>query len=143
MVEYYDQVREWRDGGDAAGAGARPGRPSEHRRAGRHPRAECRDGKTKLIARIFAETGFKDLMWKIHATVRKHETHQPTARLRNKWVTVDPREWKRRDDLTVSVGLGSGSKSEQLAFWSNEVASQMEALNTNTGLTSPDKISTR
>lgn len=140
MVEYYDQVREWRTGVTRQGQGLDP---DALQNIGEQAVIRAQNAameKTKLIARIFAETGFKDLMWKIHATVRKHETHQPTARLRNKWVTVDPREWKRRDDLTASVGLGSGSKSEQLAFWSNEVASQMEALNTNTGLTSPDKI---
>lgn len=140
MVEYYDQVREWRTGVTRQGQGLDP---DALQNIGEQAVIRAQNAameKTKLIARIFAETGFKDLMWKIHATVRKHETSQPTARLRNKWVAVDPREWKRRDDLTVSVGLGSGSKSEQMAFWSNEVSSQMEALNTNTGLTSPDKI---
>jgi TolA-binding protein len=31
---------------------------------------------------------------------------------------VDPREWSRRDDMTVMVGLGSGGKSEQMAHLS-------------------------
>ena len=28
-------------------------------------------------------------------------------RLGNAWITVDPRNWKTRDDMTINVGLGT------------------------------------
>jgi hypothetical protein len=36
------------------------------------------------------------------------------VRLRNQWVPIDPRGWANRYDLTMSVGLGSGSKEQFL-----------------------------
>ncbi|GKQ52860.1 hypothetical protein [Bradyrhizobium sp. Ce-3] len=36
-------------------------------------------------------------------------------RLRNAWITVDPRNWKTRDDMTINVGLGTGGKAQQFA----------------------------
>ena len=66
--------------------------------------------KIELIARIFAETGVKDMMWRIFELVQKHEKRQKVIRLRNKWVDVDPREWADRYDMYVDVGLGTGNK---------------------------------
>ena len=66
-----------------------------------------------LIARIFAETGVKDLMRGIKYMLSKYSTRPMTIRLRNKWVEVNPRDWKERNDLTINVGLGTGSKMER------------------------------
>lgn len=140
VIEYFDQVREWRTGVTRHGQGLDSEALQD---IGDDARARLQDAameKTKLIARIFAETGFKDLFWKIHATVRKHESSKPTVKLMGKWVTVDPREWKRRDDLVANVGLGGGSKSQQIAFWGNEISTQQESLAAVPGLTTPGKI---
>jgi hypothetical protein len=140
LIEYMDATREWRTGVTRQGQGLDP---DALQNIGEQAVIRAQNSameKTKLIARIFAETGFKDLFWKIHATVRKNETSQPTARLRNKWVTVDPRQWRRRDDMTVSVGLGGGSKTEQLVFWGQVLTFQKEAMEAQSGLTKPDQI---
>jgi cell pole-organizing protein PopZ len=50
------------------------------------------------------------------------------VKLRNKWVEVDPREWKDRDDLSVSVGLGTGNKDQQLAHIQTIIQAQGMAL---------------
>ena len=69
----------------------------------------------KLIARIIAETGVRDMFALLHAVIRKHGQQAATVRLRNQWVTVDPRNWKTRDDMTINVGLGTGGKAERFA----------------------------
>ncbi len=140
VIEYFDQVREWRTGVTRMGQGLDPEALQDLGDPARAQLMSAAQEKTKLIARIFAETGFKDLFWKIHATVRKNESTRPTVKLMGKWVTVDPREWKRRDDLTATVGLGGGSKSEQLAFWTQEASSQMQTLTLAPGLTDLSKI---
>jgi hypothetical protein len=84
--------------------------------------------KVKLIARIFAETGIRDLFSLLHATIRKNGSQAQTVRLRNQWITVDPRDWKARADMTINVGLGTGSKSEQLAHLQLIIAAQKEAI---------------
>ncbi len=67
-----------------------------------------------LIARVFAETGVKELFLNIHALTRMYQNKPEVIRLRNKWVEVDPRDWKKRADMIVSVGLGTGDKDQQL-----------------------------
>src|SRR3990167_10769937 len=42
--------------------------------------------------------------------------------------------------MTASVGLGSGSKAEQIAFWGQVISSQKEALQLGTGLVQPGQI---
>ena len=70
--------------------------------------------RMKLIARIMAE-GVKDIFSLLHGVVRKHGQQAQTVRLRNKWVDVDPRNWKTREDMTIHVGLGNGSKAQQFS----------------------------
>src|SRR5262249_49309232 len=80
------------------------------------------------IARIFAETGIRDLFALLHTTIRKHGSQAQTVRLRNQWVTVDPRDWRARNDMTINVGLGTGSKAEQLAHLQLIIGAQKEAI---------------
>jgi hypothetical protein len=78
--------------------------------------------KIELVARVFAETGVKRLMWLIHALSLKHARKAEIVRLRNKFVEIDPRQWKNRADMTVSVGLGTGNRDQQLVHLSNILA---------------------
>jgi hypothetical protein len=94
--------------------------------------------RIELVARTFAETGVKDLFKLVHRLVRTSYTKPDIMRLRNKWVEVDPREWKNRNDLTISVGLGAGNKDQQLMHLTTILQMQKEAL--SVGITSPEKI---
>ena len=76
--------------------------------------AEAGNQRVELVARAFAEQFLKPLMIGIHGLIRRHASEQDIVRLRGKWVTVDPRQWKRRTDMTVSVGLGTADKQMQL-----------------------------
>jgi hypothetical protein len=51
----------------------------------------------------------------LHGTIRKHGQQAETVRLRQQWITVDPRDWKIRDHLTVNVGLGTGGRAQAFA----------------------------
>jgi hypothetical protein len=70
--------------------------------------------RMKLIARIMSE-GVRDIFSLLHGTIRKHGQEAQTVRLRNKWIAVDPRQWKTRNDMTINVGLGNGGKAQQFA----------------------------
>jgi hypothetical protein len=67
-----------------------------------------------MISRTIAETGVRDLFKIVHALTLKHSTRAEKVRLRNKWVSVNPREWARRTDLSISVGLGSAGPQQQM-----------------------------
>ena len=92
----------------------------------------------KLIARIFAETGIRDLFQLLHMTIRKHGSKAQIVKLRNQWVQVNPRDWKTRDDMTVKVGLGDGSKQEQLAGTQLLIGAQEKAI--AAGMVSPKNL---
>ena len=94
--------------------------------------------RIELVSRIFAETGVKDLFQTVHAIVSKHAKKQEIVQLRNKWVVVDPRQWAKRTDMTVTVGLGTGNKDQQLSHLMNMLAVQEKGL--AIGITSPEKI---
>jgi len=91
-----------------------------------------------LIARCFAETGVKELFTSVHGMLRRHATQAQTVRLSNKWVTIDPRDWTERYDMTVSVGLGTGNKQEQGALLQNIFGLQMQV--GPMGLATPENL---
>lgn len=64
--------------------------------------------KTELRARVLAETGFKDLFLIVHMLVLKHRQRADVFMLRNRYVSVNPTEWKTRRNMRVTVGLGTG-----------------------------------
>ena len=89
--------------------------------------------RTNLIARIFAETGVKDLMRGITYMLSKYSQRAMTLKLRNKWVDVDPREWKTQFNMTVNVGLGTGNRDAQLAHLTALHADQIELMKAGRG----------
>ena len=48
--------------------------------------------------------------------------------LRNQWVPMDPREWQDQMDVTVTVGLGTGNKDQQLGHLMMILQIQREAM---------------
>jgi len=74
------------------------------------------NARVDLIARVFAETGVKDLMLGVHRLLRLHsdEAQEISYRLRGEWVAVDPSEWHHRTDMSINVGLGTEDKDRML-----------------------------
>jgi len=72
-------------------------------------------GKLELIARIFAETGVKSLFKGILQLLCKYQDVTRTLRINGRFVPFNPREWDTEYNVTINVGLGTGSRQEQLA----------------------------
>lgn len=70
--------------------------------------------KIELIARIFAEVGFKPLYRLVHELLRKNMDVDMVIRLRGEYVPVHPSEWKERKDMRVKVGIGLTSRERRL-----------------------------
>jgi hypothetical protein len=81
-----------------------------------------------MMARLFAENGFKPLFKGLLKLVITHQDKERVVRLRNEWVPVDPRVWDSSMDCSVNVGLGSGVTDERLAVLNNIAARQTEAM---------------
>ena len=82
--------------------------------------------KIEAVVRIYAETGLKSLFRHIHELLLKHQDKEQVVKLRNKWVQVDPREWRSRENMTVRIGLGVGTREQNLlhlnAIWEKQAA---------------------
>jgi hypothetical protein len=50
------------------------------------------------------------------------------VRLRNQWIAIDPRDGQERNDMTINVGLGTGSKAQQLSHVMAVIGLQRDAL---------------
>lgn len=79
-----------------------------------------------LRARLMAETAVKEIFWKILELTSKHQNKPEMVKLRGKWVEVDPREWRNRFNMTVTVGLGTGNQNTTLQGAQTILGAQME-----------------
>lgn len=75
---------------------------------------DARSKRVEAIVRIFAETGVKQMMLKVHRLLREYQDVPLTIKLRNEWVNVNPANWKDRVDVTVNIGLGTNNKNRDL-----------------------------
>ena len=67
-----------------------------------------------LIARMFAETGVKRLFQLLHDHAIKYQDQKEVFELRGKYVEVNPSNWRQRNSLSVTVGIGNMNKDQQL-----------------------------
>ena len=89
--------------------------------------------RMELIARIFSETGVKDLFSRIFELTVKYQDKERIVQLNNQFVPVRPTEWKDRYNISIIVGLGSGSKEQQLVILNNILERQVQAFNLQGG----------
>ena len=85
--------------------------------------------RAELIARIFAETGVKDLFRKMFELSVKYQDREKIIQLNNQYVPVMPTEWKNRFNVTIQVGLGTGTKEQQIVILNNILDKQLQAFN--------------
>jgi hypothetical protein len=139
LLEYVDATREWRTGVTRQGQGIDADSLQNQTAAAVTKVYSAAQARMRLIARIFAETGIKDMFHLLHATIRKNDKQVNTARLRKKWVTIDPRNWRTRNDLVVDIG--GASKEQQMAFLDRLLAFQGKAVMApQMGLVKPENM---
>jgi hypothetical protein len=89
---------------------------------------QASNARIELIARVFAETGVRDLFRAILRLVTAHQDKPEVVRLRNKWVPMDPSVWDPEMDVSADVGLGTGNRDQQMAYLMLILNLQKEAL---------------
>jgi len=115
MLGYLDSIREERTGVSKQSMGLSEGGLKSHQTAtGVGQVMTAAQQKIELIARIFAETGMKDLANSVYMLVQKYEKPEKIVRLNNTWTTLYPHEWKEKMDCVAQVGLGFGNKDMNL-----------------------------
>ncbi len=135
-LEYMDKVMQARTGHSPFGT---DGLPAELNKTATGITAVLgeRQKRLQLIARIFAETGVKELGKKMLGLVIKHQDRARTIRLRGEWVEIDPRAWNSEMDVSLTVGLGYGSKDQQLAVMQGTLDIQQQIVASQGGPNGP------
>lgn len=116
MLEYFDGIQAKRTGVSDAQQGLNPDILSNVTATAIAAMTQASTGKLELIARIFAETGIKSLFKAILALLIKYQDKPRVVRIRGQFTPFDPREWKADYDVSIHVGLGTGSHEQQLAM---------------------------
>lgn len=94
--------------------------------------------RLELMARVMAETGFRQLMAKVHRLNRQY-LGKPTAyKIRGQWTEVNPAEWRERVNLTIDTGVGFGTREQEVALLMGILDLQKQGL--ETGLSTPERI---
>lgn len=97
----------------------------------------------RMMARLFAETGIKDLYLGIHDTARSNATMKDTVELTGGWVEIAPSGWRRRKDATIEIGVGSGGAEAALAGIREFRGLMSEVVQAQGGLDSKDGLVTK
>lgn len=128
MLEFFDKVKRDRTGISSDSQGLSPEALKNIQQTVLASSIDQSKMKVEAIARIFAETGIKSLFLHIHELNRKHQQKEQVARLRNQWVTVNPTDWRTRYDMTVNIGLGIGTREQNLLHLNAIRQSQKDAV---------------
>ena len=116
MMNYADSVRENRTGvGENAFGLAEKVLGSNKGDLTVERMMSAKESQVDLIARIFAEYGFRPLFQRIRELVAKHQDKARIVKLRGEWTPVDPAGWRGKYSMRVRVGLGTGDRNMQLA----------------------------
>jgi hypothetical protein len=124
-LEYFSTVAEQRTGIVRNAQGLNPDTLHETK-GGLLALMTVAQRRTRMIARVLAETLFKDIFVIVHGLLREHGSREMTVRLRNKWVQIDPTSWGVRKDMSIEIGMGGGREYDLMLLES--VKADMSAL---------------
>jgi hypothetical protein len=81
--------------------------------------------QTELVARNMAECGWNKVFRKLMRLMIKHQDQARTVMFNGKPVTIDPRYWNADMNVTIDVGLGTGSRDRDLMMLGRVLANQI------------------
>ncbi len=126
VIDYIDSTKEGRTGISKSTTGLDPDVLKQSTKGAFIENLNRASQKIEMITRLLAE-GVKEMVLQVHAILMKHQNKARIVRLRGKYTPVNPQEWRERTDLTVKVGLGSGSEDQKREKLMMLVALQKEA----------------
>ena len=136
MLEYLDGIQARRTGVSDSQNGIDPNILQNVTAAAVSAMSQASAGKLELIARIFAETGVKSLFKGILQLLCKYQDKERVIRLNGKFIPFNPREWNDQYNVSINVGLGTGTRQEQLATM-QMILSKQEEIIQGYGLSNP------
>ena len=130
VLQYMDEIKEARTGISKASAGLDAGALQSSTASAVQATVSAAQQHIELIARIFAETGMKQLYKIVLHLITTHQDRPRMVRLSNEFVPIDPRVWNADMDVSINVALGRGTDTERMMMLRQIADMQKEAMAT-------------
>jgi hypothetical protein len=130
VLQYMDEIKEARTGISKASAGLDAGALQSSTASAVQATISAAQQHIELIARIFAETGMKQLYKIVLHLITTHQDRPRMVRLSNEFVPIDPRVWNADMDVSINVALGRGTDTERMMMLRQIAEMQKEAMAT-------------
>jgi len=141
MLDYWDQIRTGRTGVNPQTQGLSADVLKSHVTAGAVQGALTNaQGRVELIARIFAETGVRDLFKAVYNLIQRYEDRKKVIRVQNKYFEIDPSSWREDMDVDIEVGIGYGDQDIRMNNLSAYAALIEKVANQVPGIVDPVNI---
>jgi hypothetical protein len=124
-LQHFDNVREMRTGVSRSTMALDPEALQNQTATASQNQKDSAYSQIELIARTQAELGWRRVFKQILKLIVKHQDRPRTIRLRDTWVEMDPRSWNASMDVTINVGLGTGSRDRDMAMLNQILNVQM------------------
>jgi len=136
-IDLINTNKESRTGVNEANTGVDPNALRETSRGAYMENLNRASQKVEMFIRVYAESFLKEASLRIHELMIKYPDKELMIKLNGQYVQIDPEEWEDRDDLTIKVGLGTGSSEEKLMKL--ELLQRMQKEIVDMGLVGPDE----
>lgn len=136
ILAYCDEVVERRTGQSKGASGMDIDALQSTEKAAAKASVQASQLTQELLTRLFVEGTLKPLFKGLLRLLAEKSPRAVMARLRGKWVDVDPRAFDADMDVTVKVALGSGTLEERVATL-GEIVAKMEEIFKIFGLNNP------
>jgi len=127
LMDFLENVRQMRTGAGMHNQGLDASTFRNQTATGVSQVMSAAYARVEMIARIFAETGVKDLFKKLLKLMVECPVKDRIIKLRGQWVEVDPSTWNTEMDCEVEVGLGVGQAGERIQYLMNLLQVQAQA----------------
>jgi hypothetical protein len=92
--------------------------------------------RVEHVARMYAP-GIVELFSILHELILKAGKFQDRIKLNGNWVTIDPSQWRKRNDFRISVGFAAGNKDAMMARLQQIAMFQAQALQAGLPIVNP------
>ena len=138
-VEYMDSSREIRTGMTRYSQGL-DGDALNKTATGFKGIMDASQQRMELIARLFAETGVREIFRLTAMLLTKFQDKSMQVRVTGAPMEIDPTAWRHNLDCRINVGLGSGDRNEKITNLSYILQEQKAAIGLGTVLSDQTKM---
>lgn len=109
IIDYIDGIKEGRTGITKASAGLDPDTLHDVTKGAYMENMQRASQKIEMMTRLIAES-VKEMVLRVHSLLIRYQDKQRIVRMKGQYIPINPQEWRERTDLTVKVGLGTGTE---------------------------------